>query len=64
MKRTVLFQIKRIALQRQENDRVQFVVEITTINPLHLLFVDDTGVVSICYRNSVVNKLAIVNLTT
>ena len=40
-------QIQRIALQRNENMRLQFQAEISAFNPNQLVFVDETGIVSI-----------------
>ncbi len=43
---------KMNALQRQENLQLQFVAEITIFNPHQLVFLDETGIVSMLHTNS------------
>ena len=52
----LLLQIQRIALQRNDDLRLQFKAEISVFNPNQLVFLDETGIVSIlqCTKRSII----------
>lgn len=43
----LLLQVKRIALQQNDNLRQQFKAEISVFNPNQLVFLDETGIVRV-----------------